>query len=304
LWPQITSPKPLVSDHNFFSRFSFVSAPLVDLEERALREAILQVTAHLGALGSSQRWNEVVRPGLLRQLQVPVEEIVCYALGLPQDSGFFWQIAFLLLMANVLAIPSAKRLVFDPLHGPLEKRILAACGLTFRKTSEHAPVKCQTLFYMPFAPYELTDNVVRANWYNLARITIVGNDLRWCMDSKWRSYGKPRPSQGRAPCIEAASLAILSATTLFKGDVTSKLSHSSLPNHSFKDCNSLNATLTSFRSFRLLSVLPPGVSTLIMPQISFRDFQQASDLHVWASRLCWSAAISCMLLEFFSLVCI
>merc|ERR1712232_1284350 len=154
--------------------------------------------------------------------------------------------------------------------------------------NEHAPVKCQTLFYMPFAPYELTVNVVRANWYNLARIAIVGNDLRWCVDSEWRSYGKPRPSQGRAPCVEAALLAILNTTTLFEEDVTRRLSHSSLPKHSFKDRHSLNATLTSFRSFWLLPVLP-----------SFRDFRPVSALPLWASRLCWSVAVSCMLLEFF-----
>lgn len=43
-------------------------------------------------------------------------------------------------------------------------------------------VRCKTLFIMPFAPYMLTDNVVRANWHQLDQIAVIGNALRWCCD--------------------------------------------------------------------------------------------------------------------------
>merc|ERR1712232_779665 len=127
--------------------------------------------------------------------------------------------------------------------------------------------KCQTLFCMPFGPNELTDNVVRANWYNLGQVAIVGNDLRWCVDPKWKSHGKPRPSLGRAPWSEDALAAVVSETTLFEGDLTTTLSRSPLPeqedDHAFYECNSLNATLTTFRSFRPeLAALPSWASRL------------------------------------------
>merc|ERR1740121_1540423 len=220
----------------------------------AVRDAVYQVTTHVGALGSSQRWNEVVRPALLGQLKPPVEEIVCYALGLPQDSGVLWQIALLLLMAEALAIPSEKRLVFDPRHGHLERTILAACGLTILEKNEDArrTVKCRTLFYMPFGPYALTDHVVRANWYKLGQIAIVGNDLRWCVDHEWKYHGKPRPSLGRAPWAEDALAAYANATVLFEGDMTTRLSRSSLiekeAERAFSERHCLNATLTTFSS--------------------------------------------------------
>merc|ERR1719456_1404770 len=78
-----------------------------------------------------------------------------------------------------------------------------------------------------------------------------------------------------------------------------RFSHSSLQEHSIKDRNCLDATLTSFRSFRLLGILLSCVSKLNTAQVLVRDFQPVSALPLWASRLCWSVAISSMLLEFY-----
>ena len=123
------------------------------------RLALGRVMQMVGALGASPRWNKVVLPALLRWRDGdggagPVEEIVCYSLGCLADANVAVQVALLLLMANALAIPVARRLVYDPRHTPMDKLVLTVCGLTVLDQDEQGErvVERRTLFYMPFSP--------------------------------------------------------------------------------------------------------------------------------------------------------
>lgn len=149
--------------------------------------------------------------------------------------------AFLLLVSQQFAIPPARRLVFDPLHTEKDRQILQLCGCTPLMHNERAGrrVHCRTLFYMPFAPYDLTDNLIRANWECLDRVMIIGNSLRWVVDHRAgndaivsdgvRDGGDAKSNEGdpleaafrsRAPCVEAAiCLATVKESTLWQGDL-------------------------------------------------------------------------------------
>lgn len=211
-------------------------------------QVVEQVIASLGELATSNRWLTVrtTIDNVLQQAsdcyKAKPEEIVCYCLGDLSEHNVSFQLAFLLLMANQLAIPPSRRLVFDPLHTEKDHEILKLCGCTVLSHDEGASrrVNSPTLFYMPFAPFYLTDNVVRANWDVLERVTIIGNPLRWVVDHKWdRSEAISKGNElrlddaqrrtsfrSRAPCVEAA-LELVNEVTLWNGDlVTWRWTHS------------------------------------------------------------------------------
>ena len=66
---------------------------------------------------------------------------------------------------------------------------------------------------MPFAPYDLSENVVRANWTKLHLISIIGNNLDFITGSK---LGVDH--LGRAPCTQAAQTLAIEAS-LWDGDL-------------------------------------------------------------------------------------
>ena len=135
--------------------------------------------------------------------------------------------------------------------------LLRACDV--KNTVLLGTVRCKTLFVMPFAPYVLTDNVIRANWQQLDQIAVIGNALRWCCDPDWagaagdpgeypgeegntgnsnvdvgtvsvgganvaeaqRSSGSATRTRSRAPCIEVALGlgAVLDEVDLWQGSM-------------------------------------------------------------------------------------
>jgi hypothetical protein len=168
------------SDGNIFVKDSWskARATAVENDPYFIARCMEGIVKSIGALVTSQRWISHVRPTLLRRLaHVEIQEIVCYSLGHLEDANVSFQIAFLLLVANELKIPILRRLVFDPSHTDDDRRVLALCGCNPLLADENArrKVASPTLFYMPFAPFHLTDNVVRANWDQLHRIAIIGN---------------------------------------------------------------------------------------------------------------------------------
>ena len=164
-----------------------------DVAERTL--------AHLAALATSPVWMNRVGPAVRRALvqdgqggapaPAPVEELVCYCLGDLDSEQVIHQLAFLLLLASELRIPPARRLVFDPVHLDEDRDALRRCGCTPVAPADAdvdggRRVRCRTLFYMPFAPFSLTDNVVRANWAQLDQVVIAGNSFDFVTGCKFR----------------------------------------------------------------------------------------------------------------------
>jgi hypothetical protein len=209
--------------------------------------AMEQIIACLAELTTATRW-DAVRNALVKA--GPSEELVCYCLGDLSELNVAFQLAFFLLIANLFGIPSEKRLIFDPLHTEKDRQLLKLCGCTSLLHNEHAlrKVHCRTLFYMPFAPFDLTDNVVRANWDSLDQVMIIGNPLKWVVDHRWgekqhertdvketvalspvsaaSQHGLPRNTlikqyTSRAPCVEAAlDLASYTEVILWDDDLT------------------------------------------------------------------------------------
>ena len=199
------------------------------------------------------------------KIRTPPQEIVCYCLGDLNEARVRFQLAFLLLVSNHFGIPSSGRLVYDPVHTTIDRQILTTCGCTPLSFNENAErqVVVRTLFYMPFAPFNLTENVVRTNFKALERIYIIGNNL----DFVWRlpSYRLKNASndiagdkplqqcemQGtiptRAPSVHAA-LKMADETILWDADhstwQTATVEETSKEAIYLKHC--LNSTLVTF----------------------------------------------------------
>jgi hypothetical protein len=163
--------------------------------------ALEQIIACLGELTTATRWG-AVRSALDKALKATSstqpEELVCYCLGDLSELGVAFQLAFFLLIANQFAIPPARRLIFDPIHTKEDRQLLQLCGCTSLSQNEQAlrRVQCRTLFYMPFAPFSLTNNVIRANWDILDRVMIIGNPLNWVVDYGWSSKKEKQSTEG------------------------------------------------------------------------------------------------------------
>lgn len=224
----------------------------------AVERAVRRTITALAALCVSQRWTDVVRPAL--SALDGVEEIVCYALGCVDDSNVPWQLALLLLIANTLEVPEQRRLVFDPRHGPLDRAVLAHCGVTAVHANERAErqVSVQTLFFMPFAPYTLTDNVLRANWGQLHRVAVIGNPLRWVCDPDWdREAGGHWQRAGRAPCVEAVlGMGGTKEEVLWHGNMRTWLTNGGAEKED-RTLHCLDATLAVFPHTGADARLPP-----------------------------------------------
>lgn len=156
--------------------------------------SIEQIIECLGELATATHWGRV-RTTMDRMLKKPneqynmePEELVCYCLGDLSELNVAFQLAFFLQIAHHFAIPPARRFVFDPLHTEKDKEILKICRCTVLSHNEHAlrRVHCHTLFYMPFAPFYLTDNLLRANWDVLDKVAVIGNPLNWVVDHRWK----------------------------------------------------------------------------------------------------------------------
>ena len=77
------------------------------------QQALERVISAMGSLATSEQWQDVQRI-VSRQLHPPPKELVCYCLGDLSEQSVAYQLAFFLLLANLFAIPSSSRLVFDP----------------------------------------------------------------------------------------------------------------------------------------------------------------------------------------------
>eukprot|EP00746_Dinoflagellata_sp_MGD_P003807 gnl/MRDRNA2_/MRDRNA2_107378_c0_seq1.p1 gnl/MRDRNA2_/MRDRNA2_107378_c0~~gnl/MRDRNA2_/MRDRNA2_107378_c0_seq1.p1 ORF type:complete len:311 (+),score=32.00 gnl/MRDRNA2_/MRDRNA2_107378_c0_seq1:138-1070(+) len=186
-----------------------------------------------GELNSSNRLVEVraVINRILKQTSKRPEELVCYCLGDLSELNVAFQLAFFLSIAHQFAIPPTRRLVFDPLHTEKDRQLLEICGCIPMSHNEHAlrTVNCCTLFYMPFASYELTDNVIRANWHALDRVILLGNPLSWVASEPGQENHSVKQNRNpdndavdrytsRAPCAQAA-LELATEVVLWDGDL-------------------------------------------------------------------------------------
>ena len=126
---------------------------------------------------------------------------------------------------------------------------------------------------MPFAPFDLTDNVVRGNWNHLHQISIIGNPLGFVMGNTLEKKGM----KGRAPCVQAAHH-LVTEETLWEGDFETWLTKAPTMPSSHTDgeepsgdeentrrMHALNATLTTFKQ-PLTDDWPSGPPTRIKNQ--------------------------------------
>lgn len=217
-----------------------------------VRNAVQQIISAMGALAVSERWQSI-RAVLDRQVQPPPQELVCYCLGDVAEEQVAYQLALFLLLANHWGIRNTERLVYDPAHATKDREVIHQCGCTVLPHDEKAERTCsvRTCFYMPFAPYTLTDNVVRGNWNGLHRISIIGNPLGFVMGKTLEE----KHFKGRAPCVQAAHH-LVTEHTLWEGDFETWLTKAptvqseegSEPSEEGDiRMSALNATLSTFR---------------------------------------------------------
>ena len=82
---------------------------------------------------------------------------------------------------------------------------------------------------MPFAPYDLTDAVVRANWLNLRQVAIIGNRLDFVTGQCFGNDPQSQHLKGRAKATEAAQLHA-TEVMLWDGDLVTWLQETSRTN--------------------------------------------------------------------------
>jgi len=108
---------------------------------------------------------------------------------------------------------------------------------------------CGTLFYMPFAPFDLTDRVIGANWQALHNIAIIGNRLSFVTGEFFEEE-----SARRAACTQAArDLAV--EVTLWENDLHTWSMPSLEGNDEILDHSGNNDTSSSKELSHLASTL-------------------------------------------------
>ncbi|EGG21265.1 hypothetical protein DFA_01144 [Cavenderia fasciculata] len=120
-------------------------------------------------------------------LQDRLEDIVCYGIGNFEESKKCQeQLSFILALNSLFKI-SGSLFIYDPVMSDMEINVSTLLGFKIIETNEQCKrsVKCQpdcesqrsTLFYMPFCPRKLYDNVLWANWspQSLGRLIVIGN---------------------------------------------------------------------------------------------------------------------------------
>lgn len=143
-----------------------------------------------------------------------IEDLVCLCLGKLDDQASIYQLATFVLLAQLLGIPHERCLIYDPVHTSEDRSILAHLGFVALDENKEAKYQVQrmTLFYMPYGPYHLFNNLVQANWHSLHRIAVLGNSFFWVCDPK---HGKTKQMRRcrRAPHVEKV-LPFIKATNL------------------------------------------------------------------------------------------
>jgi len=146
----------------------------------------------------------------------PIEDLICLCLGKLDDQCVVYQLAVLVLLAQLLDIPHERCLIYDPVHTTEDRSILTHLGFVASDENKQAKYQVQrmTLFYMPFGPYDLYNNLVQANWHSLHRIAVLGNSFFWVCDSE---CGKATSAERirRAPQVERV-LPFIKATKLLE----------------------------------------------------------------------------------------
>ncbi|XP_035421600.1 SRR1-like protein [Cygnus atratus] len=109
---------------------------------------------------------------------------VCYGLGrFGTCPGGRHQLAFLLLLLDLLAVPPDRCSVFDPAFSELEVAALGELGLRLLPENEEGKHRVQegpTLFYMVHCGKALYNNLLWRNWSPaaLSDMVIIGNSFK------------------------------------------------------------------------------------------------------------------------------
>ena len=172
--------------------------------------------------------------------------------------------------------------------------MLSVLGCTPLTTNEGAKRRvkagCRTLFVMPFAPYPLTENLVRANWHDLDRIAVIGNAFPWV--AHWPSSSDPEteaadeanqrehyPYEGelRAPCVHAAQ-AICAEVVLWENNHATWLQKTSNDKVPVMEAPPVDETDAD-------AVLPDSVYALNSTLVTFRPLGTNEAHASWAANL-------------------
>ncbi|KAJ0981169.1 hypothetical protein J5N97_009424 [Dioscorea zingiberensis] len=131
-------------------------------------------------------------------------EMVIYALGdLEYDFNSHYQLALaLLLREEVDMLKIGEIQVFDPLLTPTDANVIRSFGCTVLSVNEFARrrVEKPTLFFLPFAGFDLVANLLETNWSpsHLENLIILGTSLH--------VWGKTSPDVVRLEESEAEKL--------------------------------------------------------------------------------------------------
>jgi len=147
-----------------------------------------------------------------------VEEVVCLCLGNLEETATVYQLSLLILLLERLGVRHEKCFVFDPCHSPQEADVLKHLGFTILRENAEARIRVRrmTLFYMPHGDYNLTDNLVGANYDSLHLIAILGNNLSWVCNSEGKDTAAAEEANlatSRAPYVQKV-LALVKETHL------------------------------------------------------------------------------------------
>lgn len=109
-----------------------------------------------------------------------ISEIVCYGLGsvLSGTSIFASRIQLGLLLALSDSF-SVHTTAYDPAFTDQDIELLKSFGINVFSANNNAKhlAVTRTLYFMPRCPFELFNNILWKNWFNLTNVVLVGNDL-------------------------------------------------------------------------------------------------------------------------------
>jgi len=161
---------------------------LIDKQPKNILEDVSSLIKVFGALATSPKWYQV-RAVIRSSVGGTIESIVCLAIGRLHNTDIndvdeqqpnlqvTFQIALLLLLCNEFQIPVENRIIYDPRHTKEDNFLWKMLGLTPQNFNAKDPVTSNILFYMPFCPWGVTEDIVASNWTQLERISILGNSL-------------------------------------------------------------------------------------------------------------------------------
>ena len=193
---------------------------LIDKQPNTFLEDVSSLIKVFGALATSPKWYQV-RAVIRSSVGGTIESIVCLAIGRLHNTDIndedeqqpnlqvTFQIALLLLLCNEFQIPVENRIIYDPRHTKEDNFLWKMLGLTPQNFNAKDPVTSNTLFYMPFCPWGVTEDIVASNWTQLERISILGNSFSFVIDPHTsgtfeEGVEQQQPTTTRAPHVKQA----------------------------------------------------------------------------------------------------